>query len=103
MIHFKKHTEAYKLGLNLYRAAGGFVAVWAWYDPGTYTMTSRRFRLRLHMAPRILRSVDRWHVVEGYLLEHDATLVNRETLQDIKAVEDIEKRVNEPLAYIKPV
>ena len=32
MIHFKRERDFFKLGLNLYRAPGGFVAVWAWYN-----------------------------------------------------------------------
>ena len=54
MIHIKRASEACKVGLNLYRAAGGFV-------------------------------------------------VHREVLADLQTAEDVEKRVNESLAYIKPV
>ena len=55
------------------------------------------------MAPRLMWSVDHWHVVENYLREHDAELVHREVLADLKTAENVAKRVNEPLAYIKPV
>ena len=103
MIHIRRPGDAFKIGLNLHRATWGFVAIWAWYDPGTHAMSARRFRLRLHMAPRLMWSVDHWHVVENYLREHDAELVHREVLADLKTAENVAKRVNEPLAYIKPV
>ena len=53
MIHIIKESGSRHIGLNLYRAAGGFVAIWAWYDARTYTMSFRRFRLRLrfHRPP----------------------------------------------------
>jgi hypothetical protein len=102
MIHFIRPGDAFKIGLNLHRAAWGFVAIWAWYDPGTHEMSARRFRLRLHMSPRLMWSSDRWHVVENYLRERDMDIVHREVLADLKTAENVAKRVNEPLAYIKP-
>ncbi len=102
MIHFIKEGARKKLGLNLYRAAGGFVAVWAWYDARTYTMSFRRFRLRLHIKPWILRSSGRFNVIDEYLMDFGLETIPREVLKDLKATEDQIKRTNEPLAYIKP-
>ena len=103
MIHFTKEGARKKLGLNLYRSAGGFVAVWAWYDMARYEGISYRFRLRLHIQPRIMWEATRFNVIESYLMANDLELVHREVLEDLKAAEDQVKRTNEPYAYIKPV
>ena len=103
MIHFTKEGDRKKLGLNLYRSAGGFVAVWAWYDFARYEGISYRFRLRLHIQPRLLWEATRFNVIESYLMTHDLELVHREVLGDLKAMEETQKRTNEPYAYIKPV
>ena len=103
MIHFTHEGGYKKVGLNLYRARGGFVAAWLWYTPATHELKGWRFRLRLHMAPRILWSVDRCNVIESYLQVHDLELVNREVLIDLKEVQQSQKYTNEPLCYVKPV
>ena len=54
MINFTKEGRAYKTGLNIHIATGGFVLVWVWYRPVDYTLSRARFRLRLHIKPRIL-------------------------------------------------
>ena len=102
MIHFKREGDFFKLGLNLYRAPGGFVAVWAWYNFATHKATMRRFRLRMHIKPRILWSVESFNVIDNYLRTNDLELVHREVIVDLKAMEDTQKRTNEPYAYIKP-
>lgn len=102
MINFIKEGHLFKLGLNLARTPGGFVAVWAWYDFGKHEAVTYRFRLRLHMAPRIIRQTTRFNVIDEYLKARDFELVHREVLQDLNAVEERVKRTNEPLAYIKP-
>jgi hypothetical protein len=102
MIHFKKEGDVYKLGLNLYRATGGFVAVWAWYDFAKREGIGYRLRVRLHMAPRILWAAKRWNVIDDYLRANDFELVHREILEDLNATEKAVKRINEPYAYIKP-
>jgi hypothetical protein len=102
MIHYTPEGHHMKLGLNLRRTAGGFAAIWAWYDFATYKAFSARFRLRLHIKPRILWSVERFNVISNYLAMNDLELVSREVLQDMKAVEERQKRTNEPYAYIKP-
>jgi hypothetical protein len=88
MIHHTPEGNVMKLGLNLRRAPGGFLAIWAWYDFATYTATTYRFRLRLHMKPRILWSVNKWNVIDDHLWNIDCELVPREVLADLKAVEE---------------
>lgn len=88
MIHFTSEGHCMKLGLNLRRATGGFVAYWMWYDFATYTATSYRFRLRVHMRPWLLRSVSSWNVIDDHLWNIDCDLVPREMLADLKAVEE---------------
>jgi hypothetical protein len=102
MIHYTPEGSHMKLGLNLRRTPGGFAAMWAWYDFATHKAFSARFRLRLHIKPRILWSVERFNVIENYLALNGLDLVSTEVLQDLKAVEDQQKRINEPYAYVKP-
>jgi hypothetical protein len=102
MIHYTPEGHHKKLGLNLFRAPGGFVAVWAWYDFATHEASSYRLRLRLHIKPRIVWTVERYNVITSHLWDIDCELVQREVLADLKAVEGDVKRINEPLAYIKP-
>ena len=103
MIHFKKDGEFFKLGLNLHRAPGGFVAIWVWFDFAKTETFCARLRLRMNVRPIILWSVDRVNIIEGYLHRHDLELVHKEVLEDLMATEDAVKRTNEPLAYIKPL
>ena len=66
MIHLFKEGDYLKLGLNLSKTPGGFVAVWVWYDFAARTSVRARFRLRLHEAPRILWSVQRFNISDNY-------------------------------------
>ena len=102
MIHFIKEGDIRRVGLNLYRAAGGFVAVWAWYDAVTRIMSYRRFRLRLHIRPWIMWSTGRSNVIEEHLDLYDLDLVPRAVLQDFNLLEADIKSANESHAYIKP-
>jgi hypothetical protein len=102
MIHYTKEGHHMKLGLNLRRTPGGFAAIWAWYDFATHKAFSARFRLRLHIKPRILWSVERFNVIDNYLAVNGFELVYREVLEDLNATEAAVKRTNEPFAYIKP-
>lgn len=102
MIHFTAEGGYKKIGLNLYRALGGFVIAWVWYDVARHELHGWRFRLRLHMAPRILWSREKVNVIDNYLTVNDLDLVHRETLVDLKELQERQKRVNEPYAYIKP-
>ena len=102
MIHFKKEGDFFKLGLNLYRAPGGFVAVWVWFDFAKCETFAARLRFRLHRAPRILRSVERVNIIDGYLRRHDLELVHKEVLEDLWKTEKSMKSTNECYAIIKP-
>jgi len=84
MIHFKKEGGNRKLGLNLHRARGGFVATWVWYDFVTHIASIYRLRLRLHTKPRILWSVDRYNVIDYHLRNIDCELVPREVMDDLR-------------------
>jgi len=88
MIHHTPEGRCMKLGLNFRKAPGGFLAIWAWYDFATYTATSYRFRLRLHIRPRIFWSVNKWNVIDDHLWNIDCELVPREVLADLKTVEE---------------
>ena len=101
MIHFTKEGAHKKIGLNLYRAAGGFVVAWVWYTPATHELKGWRFRLRMHIKPRILWSVESCNVIDNYLFVHDCDIVHRELLTDLKELQECQKRINEPYAYIK--
>ena len=102
MIHYTPEGRHIKLGLNFSILPSGFRMLWAWYDFATQKATTYRLRVRLHMAPRIMWEVKTWSVIDSYLMTHDLELVHREVLQDLNAVEASVKRINEPLAYIKP-
>jgi hypothetical protein len=102
MINFTKEGAYKKLGLNLYRASGGFVAVWAWYSFAKYEAVSYRLRVRLHIKPRILWSVERCNVIDEFLRVRNLDLVHREVLEDLSAIESDMKRRNDSFAYIKP-
>ena len=85
MIHITEEGGRKKVGLNLYRTRGGFVVAWVWYYPATHELKGWRFRLRMHMKPRILWSVDSCNIIANYLTIHDLQLVNREVLVDLVA------------------
>jgi hypothetical protein len=102
MIHHTPEGHYIKLGLNFSRTPGGFRMLWAWYDFATNTATTYRLRIRLHMAPRIMCEKNTFNVIDNYLTLNDLELVQKEVLEDLKAMEDTQKRTNEPLAYIKP-
>jgi hypothetical protein len=94
MIHYIREGRVMELGLNFRRAPGGFVIWWAWYSFAKYEGTVRRFRLRLHMKPRIMWSVSRWNVIDDHLWNIDCELVPREVLADLKMVEQEAKRAS---------
>jgi hypothetical protein len=91
-----------KLGLNFSGTKGGFRVLWAWYDFATRKAFLARFRLGLHIKPRIRWSVERFNVIDNYLMLNDLELVHKEVLEDLNAIEAAVKRTNEPNAYIKP-
>ena len=102
MIHFTAEGGYKKLGLNLFRARGGFVVAWVWYDISRQELYGWRFRLRMHIKPRILWSWERWNVIQNHLTMHDLELVNREVIHDLKATEEFYKRWSERNTYINP-
>ena len=102
MIHFTREGGFKRIGLNLYRSRGGFVAAWLWYDVPSHELRGWRFRLRLHMRPWVLWSVERSNVVDDHLARHDLVMVQREVLADTKAAEEQMKRLAAPGALVKP-
>ena len=103
MIHHTPEGAHIKLGLNFSRTPGGFRLLWAWYDFASNMATTYRLRVRLHMAPRIMWETKTWSVIDSYMMVHDLEFVHREVLGDLKAMEETQKRTNEPYAYIKPL
>jgi hypothetical protein len=103
MIHYTPEGNIIKVGLNFGFTPGGFRLVWAWYDFATHNAVTYRLRLRFNKRPNYFWVVNRFNVIEGYLNLHDFDLVSREVLNDLKAMEETQKRTNEPYAYIKPL
>lgn len=102
MIHYTPEGSFIKLGLNFSLTPGGFRIMWAWYDFVTHNAVTYRLRIRL-WRPEIMWAKHRFNVIDAHLTRHDLELVSREVLHDLKAAEEADKRINEPLAYIKPV
>ena len=97
MIHYTPEGHQIRLGLNFSGAPGGFRMMWAWYDFATQTATTYRFRLRLHIAPRIMWEAAKWNVIDNYLTINNLELLHKD------AVERTVKRTNESYALIKPL
>lgn len=102
MIHFTKEGERLKLGLNMRRAAGGFVLIWAWYDMPTHTVTGFRFRFRCHIKPYIIYDKDSWNVVESEMLMQDMVSVRKEYLNDLLASQRDMMTHTDYQSHIKP-
>lgn len=102
MISYTPEGRYIKLGLNFSLTPGGFRLLWAWYDFATHMATTYRLRIRL-WRPQIMWAKNRFNVIDSYLMRHDLELVSREVLHDLKAIENSQKRINEPLAYVKPL
>lgn len=102
VIHFIREGDFHKLGLNLSRTPGGFTAIWVWFDIRANELTTKRLRVRLHCKPRLIVSAYRHNVIDNFLQIRNLELVNKEVLSDLVAVEDQQKKTNEPYAYIKP-
>ena len=77
MIYYTPEGHCIKLGLNFSLTQGGFRMLWAWYDLATTTVTIYRFRVRLHMAPRIIWEIKKYNLKDIYMA--DAMLKARET------------------------
>ena len=85
MIHHTPEGHHIKLGLNYSRSRGGFRLLWAWYDFAKHEAFSARLRFRWNITPRFLWSVERWSVIDSYLLTTGHKLVTAETLEDLKS------------------
>lgn len=100
MINFTCEGGPIKMGLNLYLAKGGFVAAWAWYDIQRHEVIWRRFRLRMHIKPRILWESQRINVIEEYARKHNLEMVNREVLADLKETEGGQMKRMDEFSYL---
>lgn len=85
MIHWIEEGDPKRLGLNFYRAAGGFVLSWLWYDAPAREIYGWRFRFRWHIRPRFLFSTDRHNVVHGYLWQRDCVVVDKTHFKEMCA------------------
>lgn len=106
MIHYTPEGSILRVGLNI--TCGTWrkpymTLRWVWYDTETHILSSRRFRIRLYQWPVFIWGKDQGNVINSWLWENDFDVVSREVLHDLKAMENSQKRTNEPLAYIKPV
>ena len=102
MIHFRPEGTFLRIGLNLTRTRGGFVAIWAWYDFATRTGIVYRLRLRMHIKPHILWSKERFNVVDEHLWCNDLVSVSRTELADLRAAEDRRKSRDDGMTYYVP-
>jgi hypothetical protein len=80
MIHITEEGGRKKVGLNLYCTRGGFVVAWVWYYTATHELKGWRFRLRMHIKPRILWSVDSCNVIANPPQRTWAELTDKEIL-----------------------
>ena len=95
MIHFIKQGDIINMGLNLSSAKGGFVAIWAWYDAAARDVSHRRIRVRLHKRPFILRHSERFNVIDNYLNSNNMELVHKETLEDLRELQERQMRISD--------
>ena len=102
MIHYTREGEHIRLGLNFRFTPGGFMLLWAWYDFANHSATTYRFRMRLHCKPKFMFEKNRFNVIENYLQVRGLELVQREVLQDLKAIEQATWRRNVAQAWVKP-
>jgi hypothetical protein len=92
MIHYTREGEYLRLGLNFRFTPGGFMLLWAWYDFASHIATTYRFRMRLHRKPKFMFEKNRFDVIKAHCEMYGLELVQREVLQDLKAVEQAKKR-----------
>lgn len=82
MIHFTKEGAFKRVGLNIYKTKGGFVVSWVWYDVGSRELFGWRFRFRAHIKPWFIFERNRQSIIDSYLFENDALIVQRPLLED---------------------
>jgi len=102
MIHYTREGEHIHIGLNFRFTPGGFMLLWAWYDFASHSATTYRFRMRLHRKPKFMFEKNRFNVIENYLQVRGLELVQREVLQDLKAIEQATWRRTDSQSWIKP-
>lgn len=102
MIHYTREGEYLRLGLN-FRFTGGLHLIWVWYDLATREITTRRIRFLVRPRLRfVMAGPVKHNVVETYLRLNDLEVVHRETLADLKAIEQATWRRNVAQAWVKP-
>lgn len=94
MIHFTKEGEYKKIGLNFLKAPGDIVVSWVWYTPASQELHGWRFRFRWHIKPRIIWSVERSNVIKNYLMIHDCEIVQKETLIDLRELQERQMQIS---------
>jgi hypothetical protein len=103
MIHHTPEATVIKLGLNYKRSKGGFCLLWAWYDFAKHEAFTARLRFRWHIKPRLLWSVERNDVIQNYMDVRGLTMVHREVLEDLNAMESEYIRRSDRTTVIKPI
>jgi len=106
MIKYTPEGRISRVGLNITLGTWRKPYVtfrWVWYHTPTHMLTSWRFRIRLYLWPVFMWGKDSTNVIDSWLFDRDLIVVNREILEDLHAIEDAQKRTNEPYAIIKPV
>ena len=102
MIHYTPEGAYIKLGLNFSRTPGGFRLLWAWYNFASHEAVTYRLRLKIFGQPTFMWAVNRFNVIDAHLNRHGLELVNREVLEDLKAMELADMSRRDKQAYIKP-
>ena len=99
MIHLRKEGQHFKIGLNITLLRGSLAVNWVWFDFARQEGSYRGFALSRRGFRR--RSA-RWNLIDSYLRLHGLSLVQEETLQDLRAAEALGMRLSERSVYIKP-
>jgi hypothetical protein len=102
MIHWTPEGTHVKIGLNFRISRGGFGLLWAWYNFTRREAITYRFRLRVHMKPRLIWEIKRWNVIDHFLEIRDLAIVNRELFEDMAKSEEDIKRINCRYALVRP-
>jgi len=98
MIWIREAGEYFRVGLNLCFARDHIAIHWAWYDFARHEGSHRGFTVS---RKGFRRRSARWNVVDEYAAAWGLELVNREVLQDLKAAEQSQMRLNDRFAYVR--
>lgn len=86
MIHKHKEGDHLKIGLNYKYGRVGWkpwvAFVWCWYEPSTRTLTTKRLRVRTHVAPYIIKESAETNTISNFLMMNDLIAVPRELMED---------------------